>query len=213
MPTWKRSALFNVLVVVSPLFGHTAPLSQQEACAKFSDAVVSIESGGQIRGTGFIVSEDGLIITANHVIRNEEGAYYQAIIVTLKGGSIAFAKPVDPISPEAIGKDFALIKVDIKDKLPFLKMGSSSEVEIGSEATIIGFPFSAIQRRVKFCVVAEFAAVEPLVQSVTWRNTRSAAPVAVPIKVKVVYFQGPSIQGISGSPVISRTTGNVVGIR
>jgi hypothetical protein len=32
------------------------------------------------------------------------------------------------------------------------------------------------------------------------------------MKVDVVYFQGPSVKGLSGSPVISRDNGRVVGI-
>ena len=32
------------------------------------------------------------------------------------------------------------------------------------------------------------------------------------VKVEVIYFQGPSVKGISGSPIISRDTGKVIGI-
>lgn len=37
-------------------------------------------------------------------------------------------------------------------------------------------------------------------------------PIDGQVQVDVVYFQGPSIKGVSGSPIISRENGKVVGI-
>jgi hypothetical protein len=42
-------------------------------------------------------------------------------------------------------------------------------------------------------------------------NSRDV-PFKVDVKVEVIYFQGPSVKGISGSPIISRDTGHVIGI-
>lgn len=210
----SRSLAAFLLSCVSLGFSQQ-PLTQQQACAKFSDAVVGIDAGGQSRGTGFIVSENGLIVTANHVIRNLDGQYYSAITVTMPDGHIAFADPVSPMSPESVGRDFALLRVHVKNKLPFLKMGSIEEVEIGEDAAIIGFPFSALrglERSIKFCVSAEFAAVGKEPHPVQWTDHRTNTVSTIPVEVNVVYFQGPSIKGISGSPIISRETGDVVGV-
>jgi hypothetical protein len=66
----------------------------------------------------------------------------------------------------------------------------------------------------KFCLSAVFAARD--LATVTERgNNRTRTgivPVQKDVKVDVVYFQGPSVKGVSGSPLISRDTGRVVGI-
>jgi S1-C subfamily serine protease len=47
------------------------PISQREACERFSRAVVRIDAGGHSLGTGFLVSAEGFIFTAGHVITDE----------------------------------------------------------------------------------------------------------------------------------------------
>jgi hypothetical protein len=195
------------------------PLTQQQACAKFSSAVVRIEAGGRSRGTGFIVSSDGFVLTASHVVRDENGEYFSAIAVELPDGSFAFAKPAVSISPESVGRDFALLKIDGKTKLPFLALGGVEDVASGVEATIIGYPFSAITAQgknisTKFCLSATVAAtsVETVTVSGKSKNAKGSVPIEKDVKVDVIYFQGPSVKGISGSPIIARDTGHVVGI-
>jgi hypothetical protein len=98
-------------------------------------------------------------------------------------------------------------------------LGSERDINIGSDATIIGYPFSALNREgkpveTKFCLSASFAAVQ--IETVQVNGSRTVNGRKVPfnkdIKVDVVYFQGPSVKGLSGSPVISRDNGRVVGI-
>jgi hypothetical protein len=187
---------------------QSLPLSQREACEKFSDAVVSLYVGVTV-GTGFIVS----------VVRGEDGAYFGVIMVRLPDGSNAFAKPVSPLSAESIGQDYALLRIDTKKTLPFLSLGTVGDVAIGSDATIIGFPFSALSREgkqisTKFCLAASFAASanEPVGVDIANRTPKGVVTSHHSIQVDVVYFQGPSVKGLSGSPIISRDTGKVVGI-
>jgi S1-C subfamily serine protease len=93
--------------------------------------VVSIDAGGQSRRTGFIVSLDGLIMTVSHVITDIDGSYHGAINVQLSTGENLLATPATSISPESVGKDFALLKVTAKEKLPFLVLGSERDINIG----------------------------------------------------------------------------------
>jgi S1-C subfamily serine protease len=199
---------------------QTSPLTQRQACERFSSSIVSINAGGNHLGTGFLVSSGGFILTANHVIRDDNGSPYLTIEITLADKTTAFAKVVSQMTPESIGQDFALLKIEhAVGKLPFLTLGSVGETNIGEDATVIGYPFSAISHgggnvRNKFCLSVNLAAIS--VESVPVSGTTSSAKGVVPfnrdVKVDVIYFQGPSVKGISGSPVISRDTGNVVGI-
>ena len=201
------------------LYCQSAPLTLRQACAKFSDAVVQIDAGGVSRGSGFLVSPDGLILTASHVVMDTDGKYHPAIFVTLSNGDLESAVPAVPASPDSVGEDFALLKINAKSPLPFLTLGSVDEVVIGDDATIIGFPFSAISPinesvSKKFCLQASFAATEIIGRDISESQKAKTGFIQVNkhVTVDVIYFQGPSVKGISGSPIISRGTGNVVGI-
>jgi Trypsin-like peptidase domain len=199
-------------------FSQDKPITQRQACDRFSSAIVSIDAGGNSRGSGFLVSANGFILTASHVVRDDNGAPYSTIEITLSDKKTAFAKLANPMTLESVGQDFALLKIDIPGPLPFLELGSVNDANIGGDATIIGFPFSAISRKGyvnnKFCLSASFAAIgtETIPISGTVFSAKGNSPVNKDVKVDVVYFQGPSVKGISGSPIISRDSGKVVGI-
>ncbi len=83
-------------------------------------------------GSGVIVSPDGWVLTNNHVV--ERGARFR---VGLLDGRELLAKVVgtDPSS------DLAVLKLDTKEKLPFVTMGRSDELLIGETVIAIGNPF------------------------------------------------------------------------
>lgn len=83
------------------------------------------------QGSGFIISEDGYILTNNHVVGEAD-----KIVVTLRDGKEHQAKLVgtDP------GSDVALIKIDA-EKLPTIELGDSDALEIGEWVIAVGSPF------------------------------------------------------------------------
>lgn len=82
------------------------------------------------RGSGCIVSQDGYILTNNHVIKEAS-----EIRVKLKEGKEFEATVVGT----DVASDIAVIKIDEKN-LPFLKMGDSDDLEIGEWVIAIGNP-------------------------------------------------------------------------
>jgi serine protease Do len=84
-------------------------------------------------GTGFVISDDGLIITNNHVIDKAD-----EIEVQFEDSDEQTYKA------KVIGRDpktdIALIKIDAKKKLPVAKLGNSSKVEVGEWVAAIGNP-------------------------------------------------------------------------
>jgi serine protease Do len=82
-------------------------------------------------GSGFIISEDGYIITNNHVVSDAD-----EIIVRLNDRREFIAKVIgkDPRS------DIAVIKIDGQN-LPVLKLGDSSRLKVGEWVLAIGSPF------------------------------------------------------------------------
>lgn len=82
-------------------------------------------------GSGFIISDDGYILTNNHVIKDAE-----QVIVRLNDRRELEATIVgsDPRS------DVALLKIDADD-LPVVRLGNSRELEVGEWVLAIGSPF------------------------------------------------------------------------
>lgn len=83
-------------------------------------------------GSGAIISQDGYIVTNNHVVTGAD-----EINVTLSNKKTFKAKVVgaDPSS------DLAVIKVEAKG-LPFLIYGNSDEVKVGQWVLAIGYPLT-----------------------------------------------------------------------
>ncbi|MFL2697624.1 MAG: DegQ family serine endoprotease [Gammaproteobacteria bacterium] len=82
-------------------------------------------------GSGFIISKDGFILTNNHVI---DGA--DEIIVSLSDRREFKAELIGSDSRS----DVALLKVKAED-LPYLEIGSSSNLRVGEWVMAIGSPF------------------------------------------------------------------------
>lgn len=82
-------------------------------------------------GSGFVVSEDGYIVTNHHVI---EGA--DEIFVRFNDLRVSKAQVIgsDPRT------DLALLKVE-RDNLPFMTLGDSAKLKVGAWVIAIGSPF------------------------------------------------------------------------
>jgi serine protease Do len=87
-------------------------------------------------GSGFVISQDGYILTNNHVV---EGA--DQIKVKLSSGKEFSAKVIgrDPKT------DLAVIKVEGSSDLQALPLGNSDDLKVGSWVVAIGSPFGLEQ--------------------------------------------------------------------
>ena len=83
-------------------------------------------------GSGVIISEDGYIVTNNHVIADADD-----LEVRLSDQRVLKAKLIgtDPST------DIALIKVE-EDDLPYLEFSNSDELEVGEWVLAVGNPFN-----------------------------------------------------------------------
>jgi S1-C subfamily serine protease len=93
----------------------------------FFDIIPSRETG-----SGFLVRDDGLILTNNHVVSSS-----QKLEVTLPDKSRYPATIVvrDPAN------DLALIKMTPRGKAPALRLGDSDALQVGQKVLAIGNPF------------------------------------------------------------------------
>ena len=83
-------------------------------------------------GSGFIIHEDGYILTNAHVVENSD-----SVQVALSTGGLFKGKLIgmDRVA------DLALIKIDSPDPLPVIPLGSSKELKPGDWVMAIGSPF------------------------------------------------------------------------
>lgn len=87
-------------------------------------------------GTGFIISEDGYILTNDHVV---DGA--DEIKVKLADGRV-FSGTVRGLDQKL---DLALVKIEAGKQLPVAKLGDSDKLRIGEWVMAIGNPFGLEQ--------------------------------------------------------------------
>src|SRR5438270_5305498 len=83
-------------------------------------------------GSGFLINESGFILTNFHVISGSS-----RIQVTLSDQTQYTARALDTDRSD----DLALIKIDPKKKLPFVRLGDSDRLQVGQKVLAIGNPF------------------------------------------------------------------------
>jgi S1-C subfamily serine protease len=127
------------------------PAQQSQSLSPFGEP--ESEGGGTATGSGFVVDSEGHVLTNNHVI---EGA--NRIQVKLGASDKTYEAKVVGADPTS---DLALLKVEAPaDQLHPLKLGKSSEMEVGDPVVAIGNPFgldrtvtsgivSALQRQIE----------------------------------------------------------------
>jgi Do/DeqQ family serine protease len=84
-------------------------------------------------GSGVIISEDGYIVTNNHVINNAS-----EIEITLNNKKAYKAKLIGTDSQ----MDIALLKIDANEKLPYTIFGDSDNVRVGEWVLAVGNPYN-----------------------------------------------------------------------
>jgi serine protease Do len=88
-------------------------------------------------GSGVIISEDGYVVTNNHVISDQSGGVAAEINVTLSNRKTYKARVIgrDPSS------DIAVLKID-GTKLPFMVYGNSDNIQLGQWVLAVGYPLT-----------------------------------------------------------------------
>lgn len=120
---------------MQPFIGPNSPFKDffGEEWKRFFGDVPQGQLKTHALGSGFIISEDGLILTNNHVVEKAD-----EIKIKTLGGSEYDAKVVgrDPKT------DIALIQIKVKGKLPKpAKLGDSEAIRVGDWVIAVGNPF------------------------------------------------------------------------
>jgi len=154
----------------------------------FGDRI--IEHPFQSVGSGFIISEDGYVLTNEHVVGNSE-----EIIVATGDGT--------EYKAELIGRDrvtdVALLKLD-KINLPFIRLGDSDNMIIGEWAIALGNPFGLFLNNSPTVTVGVISAVN-----------RDFSPIEGRVYEDMLQTDAAINSGNSGGPLCN-AAGEVVGM-
>jgi serine protease Do len=114
-----------------------APLTQRDLFFRqfFGDSIPypQGEQNRQGLGSGFIISQDGYILTNHHVI---DGA--DSIKVNVIGAEERYDAQVIGVDPEL---DIAVLKISAASDLTVLKLGDSDNIQVGDWSIAIGNPY------------------------------------------------------------------------
>ncbi|XOB42650.1 MAG: trypsin-like peptidase domain-containing protein [Candidatus Nealsonbacteria bacterium] len=158
------------------------------------------EIGG---GTGFIVSEDGMIITNKHVVLDEDADYTVVVSSGKQFPAKVLAK--DPL------QDIAILKIDqVKtmtgngevnfESFSKVELGNSDKIQIGQTAIAIGYVLGRYQNTVSVGIISGLG-----------RTIEASSGDFVEILEDIIQTDTAINKGNSGGPLLN-SKGEVIGI-
>lgn len=155
-----------------------------------------IDSHGMVKiggGSGFIVGKNGIILTNKHVVADPKAEY--TVITSNNGkfkGTILSRDPVD---------DIAILKIEA-DNLPIVKLGESTNLELGTSVLAIGNALGMFKNTVSAGIISGLS-----------RSIRAAtAPMVAPQELRGLIQTDAAINpGNSGGPLVN-LDGEAIGI-
>lgn len=145
-------------------------------------------------GSGFIISEDGLVVTNQHVVSRNA----KKIMISLPGGAQYEAEIVgaDDLA------DLALLKIQADRSFPYVTFGNSDEVMVGEWSLAIGNPFGLFENAQPSVTVGVISA----------RNRDFRPDPQEPrVYMDMIQTDAAINRGNSGGPLID-SHGNVIGV-
>jgi serine protease Do len=127
---------FQAAVHTPPVIAKTS--SEQTANSVYKKAnlaVVTIRVGGENHGSGFIISQDGYVITNAHVAAKAPGV----VTLLMSDGQTKISADVVGFAKDSV--DLAVLKISGRHNLPTIKLGNSRSIEVGNQVYAIGTPF------------------------------------------------------------------------
>jgi len=143
-------------------------------------------------GSGFIISEDGLILTNKHVVLEENAEY--TVVTNDEQQYKAKILAKDPV------QDLAVLKIEAKKPLPTLKLGDSDNLQIGQTVIAIGNALGEFQNTVSVGVISGLG-----------RKITASGGSFVEVLEDVIQTDAAINPGNSGGPLLN-LKGEVIGI-
>ena len=148
-------------------------------------------SAASVSGTGFIISDDGYIITNNHVIENARQGGYDVSVLTYDGTEY---------TAEIVGydeaNDIAVLKIDATGLTP-VTMGSADDIVVGNAVYPVGNPLGELN----------FTMTSGIISA----TDRTITTDTDSVPINMFQFDAAVNSGNSGGPVYD-AEGEVIGV-
>jgi Do/DeqQ family serine protease len=162
---------------------------------QFFDFGPRIQPEQRASGSGVIISDDGYIVTNNHVISDGNNGVADEITVTLNQNKKTYKAKVIGRDPSS---DLAVLKVDATS-LPYMIYGNSDQVNLGQWVLAVGYPLT-----LEATVTAGIISAKG--RQIGINSRQSSSPVEAFIQTDAAVNQGNS-----GGALIN-TEGQLIGI-
>jgi len=147
------------------------------------------EIGG---GSGFIISQDGLVVTNRHVVDDDEANY---TVVTSDGDEFE----ADVLAKDTLN-DFAVLKIKDAKDMPVVELGDSGKLKIGQRVVAIGNALAEYQNTVTTGIVSAVG------RNIVAGSMRSSENIR-----NLIQTDAAINPGNSGGPLVN-LNGEVIGI-
>lgn len=147
-------------------------------------------------GSGFIVSNDGYIVTNKHMVEQTDAKY----TVILKNAQNVDEKIEATVIARDPNNDIAILKIDRKD-LPFLNLGDSGNLSVGQTTVAIGYALGQFDNTVSKGIISGLS------RSITAGGTASGYENLE----NLIQTDAAVNPGNSGGPLLD-IGGNVIGV-
>lgn len=148
-------------------------------------------------GSGFIISPDGYIVTNQHVIGNNPSK----VVVTVSDSNSTKNYDAKIVGEDEYA-DLALLKINVKKKLPYAEFGNSDKAIVGEWCIAMGNPFGLFENGKPSVTVGVVSAVK--------RNFKPD-PQEPRAYLDMIQTDAAINSGNSGGPLVN-SLGKVIGI-
>jgi len=144
-------------------------------------------------GSGFIISEDGYVLTSGHVVSDPDADY--TVIIDPENRYSAKVMARDPIN------DIAILKIKGKN-LPHVELADSNNIELGEDVVAVGNPLGEFHDTLSAGIVSGMSRFIQATNHVTQESQRLRGLIQTDAAIN---------PGNSGGPLINME-GKVIGI-
>ncbi len=148
-------------------------------------------SSSAVSGTGFILSEDGYILTNYHVVEDARRSGADVTVMLYDGSEY----PAEIVGVEGTRSDIALLKIEAEGLTP-VTLGNSDEMKVGEQAYVVGNPLGELTYTLTSGIISALDR-----EIATERNVR----------VSMFQLDAAVNSGNSGGPVYN-DRGEVIGV-
>ena len=165
-----------------------------------------------LTGTGFAIGDGNLVLTNAHVVANKlDRDRRERWVVFVGRGKKPSMRDANILSVDAY-HDLALLRID-GPPVPALKFGDSSSVREGQSIVFTGFPIGAVLGLYPVTHQGIISTISPIaIPQISIRGATADQLRRLREPFDVFQLDATAYPGNSGSPVIERDSGLVVGV-